>query len=407
MKKIPLLVLPLLLCGCASSEVAQFGSELGLNLLWSASFVSVVVFVIFEMNKRILHRHGGTNKRLCSIVGIVVIPLLFVGGVGIRFGFGVWPVSIAVVFGLIIGWFSYVIDELLLDAWENRETTVPLGLGIVMATYMTAMLFAHVWLEGDMYVARKACVNRVVVERYTQNTHVDDKGNVSYSYDWEYESHADRSSEGWELPAIIEGQDYVLGTGALGETDRIRREAYYFIGGHFFSEKDNVWRTFRWLRLGWKIDFEIGEVQRVQSDYFGHPIRNSGIVPSPLAYLPERPEAAEAFRSSDVPGPTMLHKSLETTWTAAKLMFVEEEYRDFLWAHVFLGGTLVLVAVVFPGMRRSILLFVISASVVVFIVMLMAAARTGNVGSLFDSLGRKKFRGGGGRSGGGGASGRY
>lgn len=407
MKKIPLLVLPLLLGGCASSEVAQFGRGLGLNLLWSASFVSVVIFVIFEMNKRILHRHGGTNERLCSIVGVVLIPLLFVGGVGIRFGFGVWPVSIAVVFGSIIGWFSYVIDELLLDAWENRETTVPLGLGIVMATYMTAMLFAYVWLEGDMYVTRKACVNRVVVERYTYHHSTDSDGNDNSYYSWDYRSHSDRLSEGWELPAIIDGQDYVLDTGALGKTDRIRREAYYFIGGHFFSEKDLVWRDFRWLRLAQKTGFDTGKVQRVQSDYFGHPIRNAGIVPSPLAYLPERPEAVEAFRSSDVPGPTMLHKSLETTWTAAKLMFVEEEYRDFLWAHVFLGGTLVLVAVVFPGMRHSIILFVISASVVVFIVMLMAAARTGTVGSLFDSLGRKKFRGGGGSFGGGGASGSH
>lgn len=407
MKRILFVFLPFFLSGCASSEVAQLGRELAGNLAWSASLVAVVVLVIFAMNRWILHRHSGTNERLCSLVGIVLIPLLFVGGVGIKFGFGFWPIAIAVVLGAVVGWFSYVIDELLLDAWENRETTVPIGIGLVMAAYMTAMLFAHVWLEGDMYVTRKACVHRVVVERYTEHVHVDEEGEISYTYSWDYRSHVDRLSEGWELPAIIEGRDYFLGTGALGRTDRIRREAYYFIGGHFYSEDDHVWREFRWLRLTRKISFSIDTVQRVQSDYFGHPIRNAGIVPSPLGYLPESPEFITPFQSDDIPGPTILMKSAEMVWTAAKLMFVEEEYRDFLWAHLVLGGVLGLTALLVPVMRRPILLFVISASIVVFLVILVVAARTGTVGAAFNSLGRKEFRGRGGRFGGAGAQSRW
>lgn len=218
------LLWPFALGGCTSKEVANLGTALATNLLWSALFSAVVVSLIFVMNRFIVGKDGRTNEKLCSIIGVILFPGVFAGGVGLGFGFSFWPMTVAVLVGGLVGWFSYTLDELMNHAWEHKDVTVPAVLGLVIGGYVLTAMFTHVWLEGDMYVTNKACTNRVVVERYTMHITHGKKGRTNISYSWVYRSHFDRFADGWVLPMINEGVDYTLGTGALGTEDRIRGE---------------------------------------------------------------------------------------------------------------------------------------------------------------------------------------
>lgn len=392
----------LMISGCASQEVVNLGKSMAMNLIWAVPFVVLIMSVIFAMNKYIL-KNGRTNDMLCSWIGVITFPAIFAGGIGIKFSFTLWPMIISIILGAIVGWFSYTIDEILENCWENRMTTVPAALGLIMAGYMTTALFTHIWMEGDMYVTHKACISRAIVERYTYHYSTDKDGHDDSYYTWDYRGHTDKSAEGWTLPLLAEGKDYVLGTGALLKRDRVKWEAYYFIGGHFFSENKNAWDSFQWLRLSRMVPFEIGKVQRVQSDYFGNPFNNAGEVEIPKA-LPEKLVKVVLPGSNDVPGATVTTKVFGMTITAVQLMFTEEEYRDLLWIHLLLAGIVLALAAI-PSLRRSVLIFVICASIVPLLIMMIVAARTGGIGEL---VGRQRsVSGGGGSFGGGGVSGRW
>jgi uncharacterized membrane protein len=401
--------------GCASNEITNLGRNLLANLCWSLIFGGLVAVVIFAMNKYIT-KDGRTHDKLCSIIGVMIFPLIFMAGIGIKFGFTLWPMLIAAILGGFIGWFSYTIDEMFGDFWHNKEIVIPAVLGIVMAGYMTTALFTHVWLEGDMYITNKACVKRAVLERYTYNSCTNSKGEDCSSYSWEYLTHRDKAIFGWELPKMAEGQDYPErqmssnGYFRANKLDRVRWEQYYFIGGHLFSERLDDWKNFEWLLLAsGRIDFKEDEVQRVQSNYFGNPFNNAGIVQAPKI-LPEKITHTELPGKNDLPPATSVGKIANTSWTATKLLFEKDEYRILLWLHLAFGSFLAFLAIFFPSLRMSIWIFVIFASIIILLIFLAIASKTGGT-NIFKGQGsgdrRYRDRGWGkGESGGGGYSGR-
>ena len=153
-RMLPLMLLLPMINGC-SGGVVNLGKDMAMNLLWAVPFVVAVIGLIFLMNHYIT-KDGRTHDRACSLIGAVLFPMLFVAFIGFKFGFTLWPMVIAVVLGIPIGWFSYTIDELMEDAWGNKAVVIPAALGLIMAGYMTTALFTHVWLEGAMYITHKA-----------------------------------------------------------------------------------------------------------------------------------------------------------------------------------------------------------------------------------------------------------
>lgn len=370
-----LLLLPLLflLTGCTPEMQALFHS-IGSTLLFVVPLVLGTIVAIFLMNKIFVHENGRTNNRTCAIVGVLLFPVLFLIVFTLKFGIGWVATPVALGLGALIGWFSYVLDELMEEFWECREVTLTGTVGLIFGGWMIVLMFSNVWMEGSMFVTHHACASRVVIDRYTHNT--DSDGDDYYT--WNYYTHVDRVTLGTAFPVLREGEDYRLGTGARGERDRVsRQERYRWIGGQFYSESDHVWRPFRWLLLNDNdLRFSTGGVQLVRSNFYGRPIENGGDVSAPLT-LPVPQTQVPLPSVDDLPPAQMLSKVTRFTFTFIGILFTEEEYRPFLWFLAIVYVIPGVLAIWVPPIRKPYLVFLVTSSVVIFLVMLVIAARTG------------------------------
>jgi hypothetical protein len=262
-------IMLLALCSVASSGCAEVSPQLqaiGMTFArgagFSIPFMTGLIVLIFLMNKFIT-KHGRTNDQLCSIIGVITFPLIWFGVLYWRFGFSWIIIAVSAAAGGLTGWFSYMIDELLENYWEQRVITIPGTLGLLLNGVLVSTMFTAVWLEGEMYITQRACATRVIVERYTRHTSSDSKGHTHTTYTWDYYSHKDQMADGWDFPRLKEGKDYVLGTGCFGRKDQARNEYYQFIGGYFWSGKHHKWKDFQWLLLQHKVSFVTRRVQKV------------------------------------------------------------------------------------------------------------------------------------------------
>jgi len=135
----------LFLGGCRSAEM----EALGVHMLKSFFFISLlgalIVVIIFLMN-RLITANGETNNRACSIVGVLFFPVLIFVALRLKFESNWIMIFSALIFGGIIGWFSYAIDELLISFWERRVASIPISLGIALGGWLTILLFTHVMI---------------------------------------------------------------------------------------------------------------------------------------------------------------------------------------------------------------------------------------------------------------------
>ncbi|MFA5986098.1 MAG: hypothetical protein WC819_01970 [Parcubacteria group bacterium] len=394
-------VMMIFLSGCDSPQITSVESHVFKSLLFIGPFIGMMSWCIFLMNKHIVREDGRTDERRCSIVGIIVFPVFFVGAFGWEFGFNWISMTIAVIGGMIIGWFSYTLDELMLNFWEERRTMIPAICGLLLGGWMCTIMFTHVWLEGDMYVTDTASVKRVIVERYTYH-YRDDKDGGSY-YEWDYYSHAQRFALGDIYPDLKEDVDYKLGVGELLKKDRIGKTEYYrFIGGYLFSERSQRWKEFRWLLLSNpSLHFMIGKVQRVQSDFYGKPIHNAGEV-SDYASLPVVSGSPRLPTERDLPPAMFEFKAVMLGIDFVRMIFTEHEYRSVLYGLLAFLGIFGMVALLVRDLRRPIGIFLACASIAPLLIFLIIAGRTGGLGNI--RIGSSDR---GGRFGGGGSSGRW
>jgi hypothetical protein len=414
-RKVLLLFVPVVfLAGCSSGsdQIDAIVNNLFQNTLFFIPFIFGIGAVIFLMNKFIAI-NGITNDRWCSILGVIIFPIGFYFILSARFGTNWIAVTIYIVLGLLIGWFSYVTDELILGFWENRIITVPGLFGLILGGVMFITFFSSVWLEGNMYVMKKACATRIIIERYTQHYDSEDE---TYYYTWDYHKSVPKIVLGTTFPILVEGKDYSLGKGYGGRKDRIgRTEKYCFIGGTFWSERKGRWSPFTWLRLhGNWLGFVVGQVNLVRSNFYGNPIENGGIVEeidtgnagSSKAVLPEIPKRFNLPYNENLPNPTIVGKAFGYFIDTVKQLFIEDEYRSVLY---FIGIVIVpwLVMLFFPAVRPSAIAFLICFFVIVLIFLLLMAARTGSLGKLGWGRRKRRFAPGGGRFGGGGTSGKW
>lgn len=392
--------------GCATPELAAIGFHMLKSLVLAIPFTVAVIGIIFLMNKWIVHPDGRTNERICSIVGLGIFPLLIAAFFGLIIGFD-WIVVIpCIIAGGIIGWYSYTLDEMMESFWENRRKTVPGALGVLLGGWIIILMFTNVWKQGDMYVVKTACAKRQVIERYTYHSQTDKDGKDTSYYSWDDHHSGERVVAGDAFPDIREGVDYVLGIGDAGRKDRLGRVEYYrFIGGNFFSEKKGSWNSFRWLLLSnANLRFQTGVVQNVKSNFFGHPIKNGGLVSS-YSDLPNISANNIPIPSiSDLPPMETIIKALSTGVQVIALLFSDDEYKEILYFFLGIVGLLALVAIFFPVYRESICIFAICFSVIPLLIMLVAASRGGRLSSFSSG---ESYRGRGGDYGGGGSSGNW
>lgn len=392
-----LMAIFLLSCGCETTpQIKAIGMSMFSNLMLVALFVAVVISLIFVMNKLITDKNGLTNEKACSIVGVIIFPLLFLVVLGSKFGFNWVTISVSIVMGGTVGYFCYALDELIGSFWEYKKYTVPATLGLILGGWFFVMLFTHVWLEGDMYITYKACAHRVIIERYTYHPDTDSDDDDDSYYSWDFHNSAEQLALGTTLPELAEGRDYELGEGARGKRDRIGgHEAYYFIGGHLYSERKQQWQPFRWLQLADpKVNFEIGKVQRVQSNFYGNPKHNAGVVDS-YETTPMPVENPVLPQISVLPAAETTARAFFLGFDFLKMLFTEHEYRAVLYLHLICLGLLALLVIFVPPLRVSILIFFICASVIIFLILFAVAARTGSVAGLGE-LPRRRTGGGGG-----------
>lgn len=395
--------LPALLGGCATPELDAIGIHIFRTFLFAVPVVSIAIAAIFLLNRWIIRSDGRTNELVCSIVGVILFPAYFSAVFGTVFGFNWIVITLCLIVGGVIGWFSYTLDELMESFWENRRMTVPGAAGIVFAGWAVLLMFSHVWMEGDMYIIKKACAKRQVIERYTYHHQTDKDGNDTSYYSWDDHHSGERVAEGDDFPELKEGVDYRLGTGALGRSDRLGRvEHYRFIGGSFFSERKGKWDPFEWLLLADpNVGFKTGSVQRVQSNFFGQPKANGGEIMS-YSDLPDDYHHIMKPTADDIPPMDTVFKAAEKGYQVFRLLFTEDEYKEILYFFLGGAGLLLLVALIFPPARQPVLIFAVCASIVPFLTMLVVASRTGRMPLVSGFSG-----GGGGRFGGGGASGSW
>ena len=410
----PLFLPVIFLAGCSigSDQIDAIVKNLFRNTLFFIPFIFAIGAVIFLMNKFIA-RNDVTNDRWCSILGVIIFPTGFYFILSARFGTHWIAVTIYIVLGLVIGWFSYVTDELILGFWENRKITVPGLFGLILGGVMLITFFSGVWLEGNMYVMKKACASRIIIERYTQNYDSEDE---TYYYTWDYHQSVPKIVLGTTFPILVEGKDYSLGSGYGGIKDRVgRTEKYCFIGGRFWSERKRRWSPFTWLRLrGAWLGFVEGQINLVRSNFYGNPIENGGIVEeintgntgSSKVVLPGIPKRFILPDDDQLPNATTAGKAFGYFIDTVKQLFTEDEYRSVLY---FLGIVIVpwFVMLFFPALRPSAIAFLICFFVIALVFLLLVAARTGSLGKLGGGRRKRRFAGGGGGFGGGGTSGKW
>lgn len=414
-KKVLSLCAPLVfLAGCSSGsdQIDAIVKNLLQNTLFFIPFIFGIGVIIFLMNKYIA-ADGVTNNRWCSILGVILFPPGFYFFLSPRFGTHWTSVTIYIILGLLIGWFSYVIDELILGFWENRKITVPGLIGLILGGVLIFTFFSDVWLEGNMYVMKKACATRIIVERYTQHYDSDDD---DYYYTWDFHKSVPKIVLGTTFPIMVERKDYTLGRGYGGRKDRVgKTERYCFIGGRFWSERKKQWSPFTWIRLHDKwLGFVEGEINRIRSNFYGNPIENGGIVEEidtgdagrSKTVLPGMPRRFHSPYDSDLPKPTTVGKAFGYFAATIKQLIKEDEYRLVLYFLVIVIVPWV-VMLFFPFTRPSAAAFLICFFIIVLISLLIVAARTGSLGRLGGGRRKRRYAGRGGRFGGAGAGGKW
>jgi len=360
------------------------------TLIFAVPLTLLVLAVIFTLNKTILIPGSRrTDNTKCAVAGAILMPLLLVPIIGWWFSWSAFALVGALLVALILGIFSYTLDEVVENAWEMKQTVIPAVIGLLYGGWLVFLMFFHVWKSGNFYLTNFACVNRAVQERF--DVYVDSNGVRHES--WNYVDHVDKPAFGHTLPVIDVNRELRMGHGDEGKPDRIRREAYYFIGGSFWSEDAEKWRDFRWLLLeNPNLHFDVNEVQIVQSNFWGYPIHNGGPGKGYRTPLP-KVVSVSLPGAEDLPPPTTVFKAFKRGTMMISLMFAEHEYRPFVFLILGVFVT-ALLSMAIPQMRVPAAVFLICTTIAVPIVLLAIASKTGGVRNL--SFDRLRTGGGGG-----------
>ena len=405
LKHTTLLVLcSVFMTGCVTDQIATLGIMITSTLINVTLGTTFLLVVVFTLNKTI-KTDGQTNDLAVSIIATIIFIPSFLLIARYYWGLNWITIPISIIVGGLLGWFSYVLDDLLADGWRDAKGILLGGYsGLVFGGTLTVFMFSAVWLEGNMFITHDAICNRAVIERFDVSYTTDDEGHTTRHESWNYLTHVQKIAFGRKIPELQERRDYTLGYGDNGRRDRVRWERYYFIGGYFWSEKNNQWKEFRWWRLeNPLLQFAMKDISIVRSNYFGNPIENGGLGIAPK----DPPEITKPSlpSESELPSPTVATRTIGFIGKGIWLLFTEEEYRSLLYLMLSLYGSLGMASIFIPVVRPGVGAFVACSFILVLIIILFVAAKTGSIPG---TGGRKRHSFAyAGRSGGGGGQRNY
>lgn len=344
----------------------------------------VIVFIIFEINKRI------NNESTMSIVGIAILIWGIPSLLTICYGYHLYLVISGVIAGVVLGYFSYIIDDHLLEAWEMRHVTLPIFFGLGFGASVIIACITENWQDEYIAVSDHAVCTEVTIERYTK--HYRKKG--SY-YTWDTHKTQYFVVRGETYPTPQQGVDYVLGTGAWGKTDRVVFTHYKWIGGQKLT-KTGEDKGFKWILLNnTHYAFAHNIVYEVEENFFGQIIKEG--IRKDISYTPHVVQDIVLPTSDDVPN------TINLTFAFVKIMAKNPDFALLRWIYLLLYLPFFAAALFIAEIRGAFLLFFVSSTIIIFLIIAGIAAKFGDsIEELAD-----KFSFGGGSFGGGGASGRY
>jgi uncharacterized membrane protein YgcG len=365
-------------------------------IAWAKGGLVVVLIglIIFGINKWI------SKEKSMSIVGMCSLPIIIPGILIVVFGNITALIILGAIAGLIVGYFSYIIDDHLLDAWELRQITLPAFIGIGFGASVTIATIVENWQDEYIYVTEHATCTQVTIERYTYHYRSSKNGGSYYSWD----THDTKYffDRGEKYPQPVAGTDYHLGTGAFGKTDRASFTNFKWIGGDKIL-RNGTNKGFKWILLDdITFVFKKDNLYEVEENYFGHAIMN-GILKEDLYIYNEGLDASENIvlpTSKDVPGAITLF------YEFFHIMATNPDFALLRWIYVLLYLPLIIGAIFIQELRLSLWVFLGASTIIMLIVLAILARRSGS--SLSDYASKSRFNGfGGGRFGGGGSRGNW
>lgn len=401
MKKIGIFLSILLACILAVTIATkiQTSPEKVLDILahWSIvwlkglAIAAALIVAIFQINKRF------ESQRTMSLVGMLTftpgLPLMLT----ICFGYNEALAGIGVLLGAIIGYYSYIIDDHLEDIWEIRHVVIPIAVGIGFSTSVALATWLENWQDEYIAVSDHAVSTKVTLKRYTAHYHKTKHGGYfTYSYD----TYANKYffDRGETYPNPKEGEDYVLGTGAFGRTDKAEFTHYKWIGGEKLTKKGET-KGFKWIFLTENnFVYHTNITYEVEENYFGHAIQDGK--EKDIPYTHGRTEEQSLPTSKDVPD-----SGVGMFFDFFKIMAHNPDFEILRWILLFMFAPMVLMALFVPEMRIPVTIYIASSTIIFLIILAAFAAYAGESVRDYTS---SRFRGfGGGSFGGGGAGGSW
>ncbi len=397
MKKIGLILSALLAIILAIMIIDQIQSspEKVLDILkhWSlvwlkgAFIATILISVIFLINKKI------ANQRRMSLIGILCftpgLPVL----ITLLFEYDEILIIVGGIAGLIIGYYSYIIDDHLEDIWEVRHVVIPVVIGLGFGGSVTMATWLENWQDEYIAVSDHSTCTKVTIKRYTYHYRSSKQGGSYYS--WDVESTKYFFNKGESYPDPKENIDYTLETGALDYKDRAEFDHYKFIGGEKLSKRGDL-KGFKWIFLtDNSFEYNLNTVYEVEENYFGHAIKNGK--EKDIEYSNIKSVEHVLPTSSDVPDSGVM-----MFFDFFKIMAQNPDFGILRWIFAFMYLPFILLLLFIPESRVPIFIYIASSTIIILIILVIFAARSGI--SVRDYSSRFRFGGGGGFNGGGARS---
>lgn len=363
----------------APDKVTDILEHWSLTWIKGGAIAGIVGGIVFWIN----HRFPG-NDNLQKIIGIVtltiVIPLMMV----LLFGSATWVITTGIVLGIILGFFTNIIDDGLLNLWEMKNVTIPIivGLGFSGSVIMACLL--ENWQDETISVTDHATCTKLTIERYTYHYRSSKNGGSYYSWDTHSTKHF--FARGHAFPTPQEGIDYTLGYGC-GRKDRTALKHYEWIGA--VPYKKGHAQPFKWINLSdAKFNYPEGHTYIAEENFFGQIIQNAKPtdIDAEIAAVSPQPLPTE----DDVPS------GIRMVWWFIKIMCTHPDFILLRLIYLLMYVPVIILAIMVPAFRGPVIAYVVSSTIIILIILGVAAARSGEkLSSAFGGFGGGSFGGGG------------
>ena len=384
----------------APERVADIITHWSLTWFKGGIISAIVCGIIFFINRKV------SNERNMSILGMVVfaplIPLLLY----LFFGYHTWLFWMGIGTGLIVGWFTYIIDDHLLDIWEVRHISIPIIFGLGFGGSVIVACITETWQDEEMFVTEHSVCTEVSVERYTSHYHSTKHGGY-YTYSWDHYTSHYFFKKGDVYPTPVPPTDFTLGSGVFGKEDRYSYIHRAWIGGYKIlswrdQEKNGKKYLFKWIYNSdpEHIQTKLSTLYDVDENYFGH-AKLAKVIDNGL-YT----EKDFDVTSQNLPTEKSIPGAFGMFFDFFGILFSNPDFSILRCIYLLLYLPFLIAMIFVQELRISFWIFLASSTIIILIILAIAVAKSGE--SLSDMGISRKFGGfGGGSFGGAGAGSRW